>query len=46
MRRVTSVADLPGSARDYVACIAEHCGAPVSFVGVGPEREQYVSFAA
>ncbi|HVB05720.1 MAG TPA: adenylosuccinate synthase [Acidimicrobiales bacterium] len=46
LTRVTSTADLPAAARDYVSCIAEHCGAPVSFVGVGPGREQYVRFAA
>jgi adenylosuccinate synthase len=42
----TSVGDLPKAARDYVECIARHAGVPVSYVGVGPGREQYVSFAA
>jgi len=41
-----SVGDLPRAARDYVECIADHAGVPVSYVGVGPGREQYVSFAA
>jgi len=42
----TSAADLPRAARDYVAVIAEHAGVPVTLVGVGPAREQYVAFAA
>ncbi len=42
----TSTADLPREARDYVECIAQHTGVPVSFVGVGPGREQYVRYAA
>jgi adenylosuccinate synthase len=42
----TSVSDLPREARDYIACIQECAGAPISLVGVGPDREQYVSFAA
>jgi adenylosuccinate synthase len=41
-----SVADLPQAARDYVACIVDHSGIPVTYVGVGPGREQYVRFAA
>ena len=31
---------LPGNARSYLARLAELCGAPVSFVGVGPDRKQ------
>ncbi|HET9092253.1 MAG TPA: adenylosuccinate synthase [Acidimicrobiales bacterium] len=42
----TSVDDLPAAARSYVELIAKAAGVPVSFVGVGPGREQYVSFAA
>ncbi|MDA8290913.1 MAG: adenylosuccinate synthase [Actinomycetota bacterium] len=42
----TAVSDLPREARDYVECIAEHAGAPVRLVGVGPGREQFVRFAA
>ena len=34
--------DLPAPARDYVARIAEWTGVPVTFVGVGPDREQAV----
>jgi len=31
--------DLPKEARDYVAMIEESAGAPVKWIGVGPERE-------
>ena len=43
---VTSLGDLPGAARDYVGFLAEQIGVPVRLVGVGPGREQFVSFAA
>ena len=42
----TQVRDLPVVARDYVRLIAEYARVPVTFVGVGPGREQYVRFAA
>ncbi len=42
----TSAADLPGAAKEYVAFLAEQVGVPVSLVGVGPGREQIVSFSA
>ncbi|HVC15213.1 MAG TPA: adenylosuccinate synthase [Acidimicrobiales bacterium] len=42
----TSAADLPGPATEYVAFLAEQIGVPVRLVGVGPGREQIVSFAA
>ncbi|HUF83575.1 MAG TPA: adenylosuccinate synthetase, partial [Acidimicrobiia bacterium] len=34
--------DLPAAARDYVRFVEELAGAPVSFVSVGPGREQTV----
>ncbi len=43
---VTSLAEMPAAARDYVAFLAEQVGVPVGLVGVGPGREQFVSFAA
>ena len=46
LTNATTVGDLPPEAREYVRCIAEHAGVPVGFVGVGPEREQFVHFAA
>ncbi len=42
----TSAADLPAATKDYVAFLAEQIGVPVRLVGVGPGREQIVSFAA
>jgi adenylosuccinate synthase len=36
------VEDLPGAARDYVRFVEELAGVPVSFVSVGPGREQTV----
>jgi adenylosuccinate synthase len=36
------VADLPAEARAYLALVEEHVGVPVTFVGTGPERDQYV----
>jgi adenylosuccinate synthase len=42
----TSLSDMPEAARDYVAFLAEQVGVPVRLVGVGPGREQFVSFAA
>jgi adenylosuccinate synthase len=35
-----SISDLPDAAREYLDFIAEHVGAPVALVGVGPGREQ------
>ena len=37
-----SEADLPREARDYLDFIAEHAGAPIRLVGVGPGREQVI----
>jgi adenylosuccinate synthase len=41
----TSPADVPQAARDYVTFLSEQIGVPVRLVGVGPGREQFVSFA-
>jgi len=38
----TRLEDLPGAARAYVMRIQELAGVPVSFVGVGPARDQTV----
>ena len=46
LSQVTSAADMPRPARDYVGLLTEQIGVPVRMVGVGPEREQFVSFAA
>ncbi len=42
----TSLSEVPTAARDYVAFLADEIGVPVRLVGVGPGREQFVSFAA
>jgi adenylosuccinate synthase len=34
--------DLPAAARRYVDFVAAETGAPVSFVSVGPGREQFI----
>src|SRR5205823_703301 len=43
---VTSPAGLPREARDYVAFLSDQAGVPVSYVGVGPGREQTLRLAA
>src|SRR5881227_2000430 len=45
LTEATSLADLPQAARDYVEFLAAQAGVPVSLVGVGPGREQFVHFA-
>jgi adenylosuccinate synthase len=37
-----TLSDLPDGAREYQLIIAEHIGAPVTLVGVGPGREQVI----
>jgi adenylosuccinate synthase len=37
---------MPAAARDYVERLADEIGVPVRLVGVGPGREQFVSFAS
>jgi adenylosuccinate synthase len=39
---IRSVADLPGNAVNYVSFLEKQIGAPVTMVGVGPDREQLV----
>jgi adenylosuccinate synthase len=34
--------DLPSKARDYVALLEQQIGVPITFVGTGPGRDQYV----
>jgi adenylosuccinate synthase len=36
----TSFQDLPQNAKTYLGRLAELCGAPIAFVGVGPDRSQ------
>jgi adenylosuccinate synthase len=37
-----SFSDLPAGAREYLDLVAEHVGAPIALVGVGPGREQVI----
>ncbi|HTW97788.1 MAG TPA: adenylosuccinate synthase, partial [Acidimicrobiales bacterium] len=41
-----STEDLPPAARRYLELVAAHAGVPVTVVGTGPGREQYVRVAA
>ena len=40
--RAERVEDLPPEAREFVKFVEQHAGVPVSFLGVGPGREQTV----
>ena len=40
---VTQWADLPQAAQDYVLAIEAHCGVPVRWISVGPERNHVIS---
>lgn len=42
LRGATTAAQLPPKALDYVAFLAQEVGVPVTVVGVGPERDQFV----
>jgi adenylosuccinate synthase len=37
-----TVDDLPAEARTYLALLEHHVGVPITFVGTGPARDQYV----
>ncbi len=39
---VTKISELPSAAREYVKFLSARCGVPVTRVGVGPGREQFV----
>ena len=42
----TDAEQLPPAAREYIAFLAAQSGVPVSYVGVGPGREQTLRLAA
>ncbi len=44
LSKVTRVEDMPKEACEYVSFLAEQVGVPVSLVGVGPARDQFVAF--
>ncbi len=41
---VTKASDLPKKAQDYVRALEEYIGVPISLIGVGPGRKQYVDW--
>jgi adenylosuccinate synthase len=43
---ITSAAELPSEARDYLAFLESECGVPIRMVSVGPERDQTLHLAA
>jgi adenylosuccinate synthase len=46
LSEATTLAELPRAARRYVEFLAQQAGVPIRLVGVGPGRNQFVSFAA
>jgi adenylosuccinate synthase len=46
LTKVTRPSELPQAAREYVAFLESLAGVPVSYVGVGPGRDQTVRLAA
>src|SRR5213082_1231939 len=46
LTKVTRPSELPEAARDYIAFLESQVGVPVSYVGVGPGRDQTVRLAA
>ena len=40
-----TLGDVPQAARDYVTFLSDQIGVPITLVGVGPGREQFVRFA-
>ncbi|MPY93298.1 MAG: adenylosuccinate synthase [Acidimicrobiia bacterium] len=44
VRRARERGDLPPAAVDYLAFVERYLGLPVRYVGVGPERDEYVVF--
>lgn len=41
---VTNPSDLPKAAQDYIQALEHQCGIPISLIGVGPGRKQYVNW--
>ncbi len=44
LTKVTSKKELPYNARAYISFLEEQLEVPISLVGTGPERDQFVSF--
>ena len=41
---ITEASDLPQKAKDYVEALEEYSGIPISLIGVGPGRKQYIDW--
>jgi len=41
---ITQASDLPQKAKDYVEALEEYSGIPISLIGVGPGRKQYIDW--
>ncbi|MDA8399184.1 MAG: adenylosuccinate synthase [Actinomycetota bacterium] len=46
LTNVTTIADLPSEALDFIGFLSEQVGVNVTLVGVGPARSQFVRFVA
>ena len=44
LTKATTLEELPKEACDYLEFLAEQCAIPVTLVGVGPGRDQFVRF--
>ncbi len=42
----TEPTHLPAAARRYIEFLEDQCGVPISLLGVGPDRDQYVQLAS
>jgi len=40
---VRKLADLPSEAKEYLKVVEKHLGIPVSWIGIGPEREHMIT---
>jgi adenylosuccinate synthase len=45
LREVRERGQLPSAAVDYLSLVEEGVGVPVTYVGIGPERDQYLVFS-
>lgn len=41
---ITNPQDLPEAAKNYVQVLERQCGIPISLIGVGPGRKQYINW--
>jgi len=45
LSRATELHDLPAEAKEYVSFLSEQIGVPITLVGVGPGRDQFLHFS-